>query len=296
MTHAHLSDEQLSAYLDGEPGDEASDASPDRTPDVEITGCDTCRHRLAALTAARDLVRQPVAPVSSTVRTAAVASALADGLGHEAGAGTGTVLPLKRPFRLSPALLGAAAAVLLVVVGVSLGISHRQNGGPVASSAAPALRHSPPARGASVPDAAPAVALPDLGSIASTSALRSRVATALTPTTDQQKALGNGSDFESLPAPTAAGVTGAPANAKSGTTNSATTAVSVPAATQTCVSAAERAAGTTATPQLVATATYEHTPAFVVVVHTTSPSSTSGSTTAVVVARTGCRVLARTTV
>jgi hypothetical protein len=304
MTHEHLSDEQLSAHLDGELAADASqDAPSDRSLDVEIDGCDTCRHRLAALAGARALVRQPVASVSSSVRSAAVESAIADVLGPESGAGTGAVRQLRRPFRSSPALLGAAAAVLLVVVGVSLGLSHVHSGGPVASSASPALTHPPARHSASAPTATSGVGIPDFGSIASSSALRSRVSAALTPSTDQQ-VQSNGPGFESSPAPTSAGAPAA--SVKAGSTTSLGKAVVLPAALQTCVSAAERAAGTTATLQWVATATYEHTPALVVVVHTTGPSSTTSlsttahstvvSTTAVVVARTGCRVLARMTI
>ena len=162
MTHEHLSDEQLSAYLDGEQGDDAGEDPPsDRTVEVGIVGCDTCRHRLAALTGARALVRQPVAPVSSSVRSAAVESAVAEGLGPltaagpGTGTGTGTVRQLRRPSRSSPLLLGAAAAVALVVVGVSLGLSHIHNGGSVTSSASPAVTHPPPQRSSA---AAPAAA------------------------------------------------------------------------------------------------------------------------------------------
>jgi hypothetical protein len=305
MTHQHLSDEQLSAYLDGEPGDDASndpssDRSSDRSPEVEIDGCDTCRHRLAALNGARALVRQPVVPVSPSVRSAAVESAIAEVLGPETEVGTGTVRPLRRPSRSSPALLGAAAAVLLVVVGVSLGLSHVHNGAPVASSASPALTHPPAQRSAAVPGVTPGAVVPDLGSITSPSDLRSRVSAALAPSTDEH-APGNGSAFESQSAATSAaaptGVSSAPENDAAGTPKSSKSlgiAASVPAALQTCESAAERAAGTTATPQLVATATYEHTPALVVVVHTAGSPATS--TTAVVVAQTGCRVLTRTTI
>jgi hypothetical protein len=313
MTHEHLSDEQLSAYLDGEQGDDAGEDPPsDRTVEVGIVGCDTCRHRLAALTGARALVRQPVAPVSSSVRSAAVESAVAEGLGPLTAAGpgtgteTGTVRQLRRPSRSSPLLLGAAAAVALVVVGVSLGLSHIHNGGSVTSSASPAVTHPPPQRSSAAAPAASGVGIPDLGSITSSSALRARVGAGLTPSTHKQ-AVGNGSAFESQPAaPTSAGAPAASDNVKGGSSTSLGTAVSVPASLQTCVSAAERSAGTTAVLQWVATATYEHTPALVVVVHTTAPSSTTAlsttagstavSTTAVVVARTGCRVLARTTI
>ena len=315
MTHQHLSDEQLSAYLDGEPGDDASPGpSSTRALDVEIAGCDRCRHPLAALTGARDLVRQPVSPVSPTVRSSAVESAIAEVLGPETGArvgvgtgaGAGTVRPLRRPFRLSPALLGAAAALLLVVVGVSLGLSHVHKGGSVASSASRSLTHPAPERSAAVPSAASAVAVPDLGSIGSSSALRSRVSASLALPTDQEAVVGHGDGFASQPVPTSAGAPATSDNAKAGTSKSAGTAVPVPAALQTCVSAAERAAGPTAILQWVATATYVHTPALVVVLHTPGPSSTTSlsvtpgpstvSTTVVVVARPGCRVLARTTI
>jgi hypothetical protein len=60
-----------------------------------------------------------------------------------------------------------------------------------------------------------------------------------------------------------------------------------------CVTAAQRAAGGTGALELVATATYGHTPALVVVVDRTDPSSPGRL--AVAVAQSDCRVLARTT-
>jgi hypothetical protein len=67
----------------------------------------------------------------------------------------------------------------------------------------------------------------------------------------------------------------------------------VKAAFSTCVTAGQRDAGRTSTLELVATATYDHTPALVVVADVTDPSSTGRLV--VVVAQSGCRLLARTT-
>jgi hypothetical protein len=70
---------------------------------------------------------------------------------------------------------------------------------------------------------------------------------------------------------------------------------SVPAMFATCVAVAQRAAGGTDTRAVVATAIYGHIPALVVVpLAGTGPTATPGPLV-VVVARSDCRVLARTT-
>jgi hypothetical protein len=69
----------------------------------------------------------------------------------------------------------------------------------------------------------------------------------------------------------------------------------VPPSFGTCITAAQRATDPSDTVVLVATATYRKTPALVVVVQAVGTSSTSAPRIAVVVARSGCRVLTRTT-
>ncbi len=122
----HLSDEQLSAQLDGELHP-ARPGEPDAGAGAHLAACASCRRRRAALADARALVGTPVVPVTPSVKAAAVAAALAGGLPEERIAGRPpavTVLASRRP---APRLLvGAAAAVALLVVGVgvSLGLTH----------------------------------------------------------------------------------------------------------------------------------------------------------------------------
>ncbi|HXQ76325.1 MAG TPA: hypothetical protein VN791_07515 [Acidimicrobiales bacterium] len=296
MTHEHLTDEQLSAHLDGEPSEpsEPSATGVDGSVDVRIADCETCRRRLAALSDARALVRRPVGAVPPSVRTTAVASAITEVLGPETGAGAISELaahPSRRPGRSAPVLAGtAAAAVLVVAVGVSLGLSHGSS--PTASSASsPVTGHAPATRHATEPEGVPQKAaapgtttVRDLGSVSSPQDLRSRLA----------PLVGTGADLGVQA--TVAGPAGQDNTAVAPSPGSFAAAGTVPAPLATCVAAAERASGTAGTLELVATATYDHTPALVVVTEVTGASSKAVSAPlAVVVARSGCRVLARTT-
>jgi hypothetical protein len=287
MTHEHLNDEQLSAHLDGElHGDSSPATTPDDTAASGIDGCEACQARLAALAGARALVRRPVVPVAPSVRAAAVEAALIAGLGAGdpgiADRGTGSVSTLAprstRPARFTGVLVGVAAsvAVLVVVVGVSLGQSHS---GP-SSTASSALAHAPARAEAPEPTTTSPGGVPDLGSVTSTS-LRSRLAPLLgaegrvSGTSGTSFAPGTPSENATAAVPSATGAS--------------------PVAPSACVSAAHQVAGAAAPPELLATATYAHTPAFVFVVPVgASPTGTTGDE-AVVVSQSGCRVLAHTT-
>jgi hypothetical protein len=277
MTHAHLSDEQLSAHLDGERPDGPSPATPDGGIEADIAGCDVCRDRRAALADTRALLRRPVAPVAPSVRAAAVEAALATGLGTEAGPGSvSTLLPRpKRPARATGVLVGvaAAAAVLVVAVGVSLGLSHTGSG-PAASSA---MAHAPARAAAPEPTTTSPGGLPDLGSVSATN-LRSRIA----PVVDSQNHVTG----------TSAGSSDAGVPGQENATAAPTSSSSSPAAPAGCVASAQQAAGTAGYPELVATATYARMPAYVFVVPVGGASSTTSEDEAVVVAESGCRVLA----
>jgi hypothetical protein len=96
----HLDDEALSAVLDGE-------ATPTETAHAD--GCAPCTARLGELRDASLLVRTPVPVAGDDARDAAVASALA-------AADVATVTPLRR--RAIPAWLAAAAALVVIAVGV----------------------------------------------------------------------------------------------------------------------------------------------------------------------------------
>jgi hypothetical protein len=292
MTHEHLNDEQLSAHLDGErAADPLTAGAPDATVESEIDACERCRARLAALAEARALVRRPVIPVLPTLRAEAVAAAVAEGLRTDQSSGQApAVLSLgaRRRSRSTGLVVGAAAAAaVLVAVVVAVGATHTST--PSASSASPAsTAASAPHRSAAQAPAptdekAAATAVPDLGSINSVQALRSGLAgvTDFSATNGQVKGGQStaGSAITSSPSPAAG--------------------VAVPttmAASSPCLTAAPAEAAVSGTPTLLATVTYDHVPALVLAAEGTGASSTpSPSRLIVVVARTGCRILARTT-
>jgi hypothetical protein len=240
---------------------------------------------------ARTLVRLPVEPVPPSMRAAAVEAAIADGLADQSGS-PGIAVTSRAPrairrARPQRALVGAAAAVAVLVaaVGVSLGLAHTST--PTASSASRAAVHEPQRASASGSKAtSTSGGIPALGSIASPGALSRRLAPLLAA--GDKVAQGNpSSNLSSSGA--AVGPTNAPA---AGTYSAAST---VPPSFGTCITAAQRATDPSDTVVLVATATYRKTPALVVVVQAVGTSSTSAPRIAVVVARSGCRVLTRTT-
>ena len=293
MTHEHLSDEQLSAHLDGEWPEASSSASASASAEsleAEIAACEACRRRLTELSEVRDLLRLPVEPVPPSVRAAAVQTAvsegLADGISRRAAV-TGASPPpprMIRPVRPQRVLVGAAAAVavLVVAVGVSLGLAHSST--PTASSAARAPVHEPTTSGSLKPTAAtPSTGLASLGSVASPQALGRRLAPLLAgakatsgSAASATEGTGNSDNF----------ATGSPGVHSAG-------AATVPAALSPCVAAAQRASDVSGTVILEATATYRQTPALVVVLQAVGTSS-SPERIAVVVAQSGCRVLVRT--
>jgi hypothetical protein len=290
MTHHHLTDEQISAFIDGESADDAE----------QIAQCETCLVRRDQLEEARDLLRVPVTPVAPAVRSAAVAAALAGaqaGTELEAAASQGgsAVGDLSRPRRRRPSgdLVGTVAAAVVVLglaVGIPVGLSHGGGSSPTASSAARAAPHGPektaptlhPASTGSSASGTGTQPIPDLGSFSSTSSLRNRLSVE-----QQLKALRPG-----------------PVDAGSATTENSTSdqaappafaTAGLPAASATCVADARAVVGSTDRLLLVATARYRNIPALVVVVQApVTATATTASRPVVVVARTDCRVLAVT--
>ncbi len=310
MTHAHLTDEQLSAHLDGEPDDGAAPASePVDDVEAQIATCGVCRERLAALSAARTLVRLPVVPVPPSVRAAAVEAAISEAFAPDDVAATAPTVAVLTPRRVrqSRVLVGTAAAAVVVVaaIAVPLGLSHGSSPSAQSAAVATTTPHSSDQR-AATPSAAPSAAdhgvtsttaagIRNLGTVTSAGELRSR----LTPVV---ASLGSGKGASS----DAFSAAGAPSTTEAAASSGFALNGTVPAAYARCVTVARGAAGVAATLTLVATVTYAHTSALVVVVHPTAGSSTAGPPTtgsstagsgslAVVVARSGCRVLARTT-
>jgi hypothetical protein len=292
MTHHHLTDEQISAFIDGEGADDAE----------LLAGCQTCRGRRDQLEAARALLQVPVTPVAPAVRAAAVAAALAGAetpSEPEAGPSEGAAVAMSspRPHRRRPSgeLVGSVAAAVVVLglaVGIPVGLSHGGMAGTSASPSASRAAHEPgrkslsttgtstlhPAAGASAPS------LFDLGSVNSTSGLRRRLDPVL-----------RSPEVQVSPLSTASGT------AKNGTTDQAASPAFATAglapALATCVAAARAVVGSAYPLLLVATVRYGDTPAVVVVVRTpaTGTTTTTGRPV-VVVTRTDCRVLAVTKV
>jgi hypothetical protein len=305
MTHEHLSDEQLSAHLDGEAYEAGSaTAASEETIENQIAGCDRCRHRLAVLAEAGALVRVPVVPVSPSVRAAAVEAALTeaaeDGPGSDSTAGLTTLRSSSAP-RPTGVLVGAAAAVAVLVVGVGLALGLSHKGSPASTSAVAATgAHSrgTPEQPRAAATSAPA-GLADLGSVGSPASLRSRVTALLASKSSDQESLplksGSPSTF-AAPGSSSAGIGNTPT--ASSAPNGA--ALMPTFGSDTCVAAAQKSVdensdlSPSAGPfTVVATVTYRDTPALVLVQRSTSAPLASGH--AVVVARTGCRVLATTT-
>lgn len=287
MTGEHPNDEDLSAYLDGELSEAASVvAAPGETLPVHLTACAACRRRLEALGRARDLVRLPVSPVPSSVKEAAVAAAITEGLAVGNGRQPApTAVPRRGPqWTRSPRVVAAAAVALVAVtVGAVLELSHGRAGTATSATAA----HAPSCPATPGANREPAAIAPtgvtDLGSVGSVHALQSRLAPLLESEKDSAAATG---------APLSAGTQSA---SSLSTSDGFGVAGSVPTDLATCVAKAKRATGTADMLALVATLTYGRTPALVVVLQVTGTTSTpKPAPLAVVMARSDCRILART--
>jgi hypothetical protein len=291
MTHHHFSDEQLSAHLDGQENDTTAAGGPPGI-DAQIAACDRCRARFTALEEVRHRLRRGVVRVDGPAKAAAVAAALADGLDggldgrHDRG-GQAAPWSSPSPDRHQRRLVGAAAAaaVVVVAVGISLAASHSQGSEPTAASSTAtthASEKSTPGASAASPQAAATSGLPDLGRVASPTALKARLVPALAGKYGTATGAPN-QDNQSVQGESATGAT---------TSNG----VSVPEADSACVAVAEQVVGYFGSPTLVATVTYLGIPALAVV------SPTAGSDTAsaagqnvVVITASSCRVLIRTT-
>jgi hypothetical protein len=163
----HLSDEQLSACLDGEEAQGPPDALD---LEAHLASCARCRDRIEALRGVSILVATPVEPVAPEVRAVAVAAAVHPGV-DEIGV-------LDRFARTKPARLrrqrfvvaGAVAAAVILAVALPLGLSG--NGPPTSVAARHGLARSPsgsansPA-GASAAAPATTATLLDLGAVSS---------------------------------------------------------------------------------------------------------------------------------
>lgn len=193
MQPTHPDDEILSAHVDGQ---------ADATVEEHIRACAACAARRTELAGVRVRLAEAPPPASAAAREAAIEGALS----AAAGAGDVRTLPRRDRARAFPAWTLAAAAVLLVVLGVAVA-ARRGSDHPVATRATattPAL--SPPAAAAGKNEASAGAAAPvpvdggDLGPVEDGSTLRSRVEPALRGT-DAAGGAGAGAPFAAAARP-----------------------------------------------------------------------------------------------
>ena len=145
-TPDHLSDEILSALLDGDPevAVEVDGAGLDVA--AHLRACDRCAGRQAELAGARAaLAAAPIEPLDELTRRRLVAAALAEADATPAGAAPATTaIPIGRArARRHPALIGSAAAVVLaLLVGVPFVLDGGGPGGNETLTAQAPLRES----------------------------------------------------------------------------------------------------------------------------------------------------------
>lgn len=296
-THDHLTDEQLSAHIDGAE-DEARSGAP--VAEEHLACCDVCARRIEELRDARRLVAAPVAAVSQATKSTAVAEAVRTGLragDDPAAAFAGpmvagpAVVETANPGRWyrRPRLLGGAAAALVALgVALPLAISSQSSTSPNptaarsssarpnASSAVPGATRQPSAAGSgaaglNAPAAsgagASAGALPDLGAVSSAQDVQGAVARLGLEAMTSYSPAQSGSAY------------GLPLYSYSD-----------------CVANTRRAAdGGPYGPGLVATASYRGDDALVMEFWPTKSSPPAGEAVVAVSSRRGCKLLARTT-
>jgi hypothetical protein len=318
MTDGHLTDEQLSSHLDEVAAVESATSLPPSSPPTASTAsiaehlatCASCRGRLSAFEAVRDHLRK-TPPLDRDVRASSIAHILATVEVAEDAVRAGGSDPEvrisipRRPARRPQALVGAAAAVLVLAaaVGVPLALSSesssRSTVSASASSSAPRQLHAKKQFSGlgtygSVKGVAGTVA--KLGSVDSIESLRSRVS-GLLPSASSAGRAGPASVPQAVPPNTTA-----PTGSASGTPSTDQNQLNIAAGTETtsqferCLPAASRSAAPATALQLVATATFEKTPALVYVFQPTSGSTTGATSQSVVVviASDRCTVLAST--
>ncbi len=290
----HPDPEALSAAVDGE---DPAGEDPAGAVAAHLGGCADCRAQLDALHLARRAVAAPVPPMAADVRERMIAAALGaagteavDGAAVASGAPVAPVVPVPAPREPRKWWLGgaAAAALLAVVVGAAgmLGrgtdegtdtaLSRRRGGdaGAAAEFESPTMAAGPPtAAGARVTDAG------NLGDVPNVGSLRSLFAAANAPSRANS------------------GSAGATGTAQDSLATVAPTAGPGPVPRQIGTRPCEEQART-ARPQVgglvyVATARFAGTPAIVLGF---AASAEGPPATVLVLAESGCRLLAETSV
>ncbi|HEX3622468.1 MAG TPA: hypothetical protein VHT97_09145 [Acidimicrobiales bacterium] len=173
----HADAEALSAFVDGEAPEWAD----------HVAGCPSCAASAAELRAVSATVAAAVEPPSAAVRDAAIAVALDGGPARPA-----VVVPMRPGRRPVQArwLLGAVAAMILVVVGVAaaLGGSGRSSGRQT-TVAGPAFESG---KAAAADNAGPAGPVTDLGDVPDAATLRARALPAVPTSAPGPQTLGGG--------------------------------------------------------------------------------------------------------
>ena len=309
MTSDHLSDELLSAHLDGAGAGDGEGPADNAAVEAHLSTCPRCTARRAALGAVSELVRTPPAPVSAQRKAAAIAAVVARGRLEDAspsaypaeGAPTAPAYRLawyRRPSTLAGA---AAAAVVVAALAVPLALGTQ----PAAKSSAAKDRHSslsapsaPPHRSATAqaPATVPpglSTAVPDLGSVDSTAQLRSDVAGVV-------NAGSAGAKTPSASASVTPTTPSTPSNGANPSTPSPPPAKTSTVASSACVQSTRTAAqGGAYGPAVVATATYRGNAAVIMEFWPTPtapvPNAASGARGIIaVVSQSGCALLATT--
>ena len=308
MTELHLTDEQLSSHIDrtGSGAHIEPQIGADRPlVDEHLRMCDACRARLVMFEEVRGLIGQPVAPVSSEVRAAAVASALQEGTvasvresgGDEdrgrpaAVEGRGARLepptPVRLPGRARPRVVAGIAAALVLAGGIgaalSLGRSSSSNSATTGAARSMASAGYPPSNIQHGSTGEPGF-VGDLGAVGSSVQLQLR----LSPSNDRLK--------QSSASSSAGAALGSPGFSTQGPANSAGAGGTALSHVAACLSTAVHATNGSRTLELTATANYRSTPAVVFLFGAVSGATqgSAGRSLAVVTAAAGCRVLVTT--
>lgn len=145
MSDDHLTDEVLSAVLDGE-------ATPAEAR--HVSDCDVCRDRLAELQRAASVIGSPVPRPDPARREAVIAAAMA-----------ARVAPLRSRPRPPSWVLGAAAAVVVLLALAPLVLSRSSDRDDAASGAADKTLEASAPEAAATLEAAGPVVLGDLGEV-----------------------------------------------------------------------------------------------------------------------------------
>jgi hypothetical protein len=271
----HLSDEQLSAYLDEEEAQGPLDALD---LEAHLASCARCSDRIGALREVGILVATPVEPVSPEVRAAAVAAAVHPGV-DEAEVLERFAHTKPERLRQRRLVVAGALAAAAVILAVALPLTLSGNSSPTSVAARHGSARSSPtngkknASGSAIPSAGSSAVVPattatllDLGAVSSLEQVDRRLQEA--------------------------GVSGASPAAAAPLFR----AGERPAISRGCVEDTRRAAhGGAFGPGVVASATYRGSRVLVMEFWAMASAPPAGETVVALSAEDGCRLVARGT-